>query len=479
VAIKAIQHGLIASSPAPTEGQNMKKELTEKLVAGTTCKGPRLMIRDTKVTDFAVRIGKRTKTFVVACRDREGKMRTVAIGLYPEISVKEARDAAARIRSELRGGGKIPASVTVDDAPKIDPTTLQDLLIEAEAKFSRTLKSWRLISETNRRSSARRSIESVFKPLLDKPVESLTAHDLAEVVANYRPQGRQTGQTGSGHVSGTMSYLATVLNWAAHRKRFRPIGAGRQPKLNAPDIREVFDPKLDDPTITGLRTRVLTIPEFTAIFPLLTYPRPASLERTQVPPEEDYAYVALRFVLLTAARLSEVTTMKWGDVDWLNGVWMKPDTKGFGTAPRKQSLPLSDKALDLLGSLPRAMKALPSELVFPNANGGLQMNWDRAGKVIQAATGTSGWTRHDLRRTAATVMLQAGIPVHIIETILNHASPIKSAGGGGASEHYMVVARMWTNEVDPVKDALDRLAATYDRLIAMMEARMKDRHRHQ
>lgn len=139
MAIKATRHGLIASSPAPTEGQNMKKELTEKLVAGTTCKGPRLMIRDTKVTDFAVRIGKRTKTFVVACRDREGKMRTVAIGLYPDISVKEARDAAARIRSELRGGGKTPVSIAIEEAPKIDPTTLQELLIEAEAKFSRTL----------------------------------------------------------------------------------------------------------------------------------------------------------------------------------------------------------------------------------------------------------------------------------------------------------------------------------------------------
>lgn len=457
----------------------MRKELTEKLVAGTTCKGARITIRDTKLTDFAVRIGKRNKTFVVAGRDQDGKMRTVSVGLYPDISVKEARDAAARIRADLKGAAKVPALLAREELPKIDPTTLQELLIEAEAKFGRTLKSWRLISDTNRRSSARRSIESVFKPLLGKPVESLTAQDLAEVVAGYRPQGRQSGQTGSGHVSGTMSYLATVLNWAAHRKRFRPIGAGRRQKLNAPDIREVFDPKLDDPTITGLRTRVLTIPEFTAIYPLLTYPRPSSLERTQVPTEEDYAYVALRFVLLTAARLSEITTMKWGDVDWLNGVWMKPDTKGFGTAARKQSLPLSDKALDLLGSLPRSIKAAPSELVFPNATGGLQKNWDRAGKVIQAATGTSGWTRHDLRRTAATVMLQAGIPVHIIETILNHASPIKSAGGGGASVHYMVVARMWTNEVDPVKHALDRLAATYDRLIAMMEARMKERSRYQ
>ena len=35
----------------------------------------------------------------------------------------------------------------------------------------------------------------------------------------------------------------------------------------------------------------------------------------------------------------------------------------------------------------------------------------------------SSWTAHDLRRTAATLMREAGVPVHDVEAVLNHAPP--------------------------------------------------------
>jgi integrase len=42
----------------------------------------------------------------------------------------------------------------------------------------------------------------------------------------------------------------------------------------------------------------------------------------------------------------------------------------------------------------------------------------------------SGWTIHDLRRTAATGMADIGIPPHIIEQILNHQSGHKGGVAG-------------------------------------------------
>ncbi len=50
------------------------------------------------------------------------------------------------------------------------------------------------------------------------------------------------------------------------------------------------------------------------------------------------------------------------------------------------------------------------------------MNWDRETRAIQIASGTNGWTRHDLRRTGATMLGEMGELPDIVEAALNHVS---------------------------------------------------------
>jgi hypothetical protein len=47
--------------------------------------------------------------------------------------------------------------------------------------------------------------------------------------------------------------------------------------------------------------------------------------------------------------------------------------------------------------------------------------WDLWTKRFMAASGTSGWHRHDLRRTGATLLGELGTEPHVIESALNHA----------------------------------------------------------
>jgi integrase len=62
-------------------------------------------------------------------------------------------------------------------------------------------------------------------------------------------------------------------------------------------------------------------------------------------------------------------------------------------------------------------------LVFPNAGGGKLDNWDRWSKRIFEQTGTSGWTRHDLRRTCATLAAELGAAPHVVSVLLGHKNP--------------------------------------------------------
>ena len=64
----------------------------------------------------------------------------------------------------------------------------------------------------------------------------------------------------------------------------------------------------------------------------------------------------------------------------------------------------------------------PNGLVFSTGSGAGLSNWDRETKRIQQASGISGWHRHDLRRTGATMLGEMGELPDIVEAALNHTS---------------------------------------------------------
>jgi integrase len=64
----------------------------------------------------------------------------------------------------------------------------------------------------------------------------------------------------------------------------------------------------------------------------------------------------------------------------------------------------------------------PHTFIFTTSAGAPLGNWDRETKLLQEASGTDGWTRHDLRRTGATMLGEMGELPDIIEAALNHVS---------------------------------------------------------
>jgi integrase len=61
------------------------------------------------------------------------------------------------------------------------------------------------------------------------------------------------------------------------------------------------------------------------------------------------------------------------------------------------------------------------DLVFGYGAGGFS-GWSKAKAELDKACGVKDWTLHDLRRTAATRMADAGALPHVIEAVLNHIS---------------------------------------------------------
>ena len=421
-------------------------EVTDKIVAGLVAR-----ISSSGIT-----------TFVLRARDAAGTMKTITLGSYPEMPLKAAREEASRAKLELKSGRNLNAEKKLlRNAALIeqDKTTLRTIILEYEKRFSTSRVSWRPRGPKTERSGARQVIERVYAPLLDVAIIKITDEDLANTVAGYRRLRPSEGRsTANGQASRARAYLSPVLDWTAGRKSFSKIGAARSPKLDVATLATTHDPASDDPTIVGKRIRVLTEAELRAVLPLLLYPAP-KLGNLRLDGDRDFRPVAMRFMLFTAARLEEVCSMRWRDLDRTNRVWRKPTVKSTRGGPRAQALPLSEAATAILRGLPDWKAARPDEFVFPNGTGnGPLGNWARFQKALHRVSGTAGWHRHDLRRTAATIMHSLKVPASTIEQILAHADPLRGEQVGASASHYIQLGRVLRNARDPQEEALSTLA---------------------
>jgi integrase len=119
----------------------------------------------------------------------------------------------------------------------------------------------------------------------------------------------------------------------------------------------------------------------------------------------------VRFLLLSGARLREAAHMKRDEID--GTLWTLPAARNKAKA-------------DLTRPLTKAMRELiagEGEWAFSHDGrrrlGGFSWLKDRLAKN----SGTSGWTLHDLRRTARSLMSRAGVPSDHAERCLGHVIP--------------------------------------------------------
>jgi len=134
---------------------------------------------------------------------------------------------------------------------------------------------------------------------------------------------------------------------------------------------------------------------------------------------ESVLAVMSKLQLMTAQRTGSIARMKWDDLDLTAEVWNIParDMK----SGRQHTVPLSDRALDLLEHWPR----LAGPHVFGvGSDGEKPFNGRSKGmKRLREAGVASDWRLHDLRRTAVTLAQRGGASVDEIRALTQHKVP--------------------------------------------------------
>ncbi|HET7410645.1 MAG TPA: integrase family protein [Paracoccaceae bacterium] len=406
----------------------VRKLITDLLVRSLKPAERRYEIGDERTPGFSVRVGSTGRiTFYYSGRNSESRQVRLALGTYPDLSVKEARAKAVENRRLTKEGRdpraeKRRAREEAALRATTEEVTLGDLIVEAEAHLARKRVTWRPRGKKDSRSNNRQVCERVYAPLLGSAAIAITEQDLASVHLSYkRARQKDDHKTANGQVASGRAYLSTVLNWASGRRKFRKVGAHRNPKLTLADMCNVVDPSEEDLTIVGERDRVLNEVELGKVLPLLRYPAPpAALAR--LAGDKDLRHVALRFQLYTMSRLDEVCSARWGDIDFRTKRWRKV-VKSVGHT-RIVELPLTDNMIELIRGVPTFENHNPEDLIFQNSAGGKLGNWDRITQIIQEVSGTRNWHRHDLRRSASTLARMIGCDPVAIDAGLCHADPL-------------------------------------------------------
>jgi integrase len=140
--------------------------------------------------------------------------------------------------------------------------------------------------------------------------------------------------------------------------------------------------------------------------------------------DDDHGRIVKLLVLL-AARRAEVGGMRWGELDMDKGTWTLPAARSKNA--RAHTLPLMARARSLIEAVPRMVSR---DHLFGERAGGGFTNWGRYKDALDARSGVSGWTLHDIRRTVATGLGHLGVQPHIIEQILNHQSGHRAGVAG-------------------------------------------------
>jgi integrase len=202
-------------------------------------------------------------------------------------------------------------------------------------------------------------------------------------------RGRAIVRGGRGTASRTLGLLGAIFTFAINRG-FREDNPVR-------GVKRFRDKK---------RERFLTENEFTRLGRTIREAEASGTSSVSV-------ISAIRLLILTGARVSEILTLRWEYVDFERRILKLPDSK-----TDEKIIHLNPPALDLLRSL-HLIEGNP--FVFPGGNAGSRLvNLNKPWLRIRKLAELPDVRLHDLRHSFASVGVQQGLGLPIIGELLGH-----------------------------------------------------------
>jgi integrase len=305
----------------------------------------------------------------------------MTLGEYPALPPAKARSIAEDHYADVRRGGN----------PAAEKKQRRQ---EAHHIFGRLVSGYLEAKQSELRDNSyveiKRYLDDYAKPLHGLPATAIDRKaiaDLLDIIARRGPVTANRARTS----------LSALFSWAMQKGLH-----DANPVIGTQTRKEKS------------RDRVLTDGELAIVWNALS--------------DSDYSDI-IRLLILTGQRADEIAGLRWSEIDFDGDMISLPGERTKNG--RHHEIPMSAAVRHILWARPQSDAR---DFVFGRGVGfhGWGRCKERLDKAIEDKLGKPlpHWTTHDLRRTAATRMVDLGEGPHIVEAVLNHVSGHKAGVAG-------------------------------------------------
>jgi integrase len=296
---------------------------------------------------------------------------SISLGRYPETTLAQARAAAKEARVLASRG--------------IDPRHHRKAQAVAQERLvGDCLESYLGASENRSRTiyDKRATLEPAFADMTKRPIGSISKGDMLAILIDYRnrPAARRKLFAYANHFFG----FCLENDWIPEN----PLR-----NVKSPAAVPAKDRVLGDGEIRALMTSHA---------------------------ETNWLAIA-RLILLTGQRGGEISAMRVSEIDFERREWRIP--RETMKQNRAHIVPLCASALAIIETEIAKRHRPGGDYVFGDSGAAPFSGRSKGQTLILVATKTTGWSGHDLRRTAITLMQRLGVHREIRMAVTGHAQP--------------------------------------------------------
>ena len=352
-----------------------------------------------------------------------GKQKTLALGVYPKVSLVEARKKRDEAKEHL----------AKDIDPAITKAIRKQAMLHASENtfkavalewYAKTSKSW---AESTANNIKRYLEKDIFPWLGNCTIKDVTAPDLLAVLRKIESRGAHE------KAQRCREYAGRVFRYA--------VATGRAERDPSGDLRGALTPvkvkhhaSITDPKAIGALLRAIN--DFSGSF---------------------ITKCALQLAPLVFVRPGELRHAEWAEINFEKEEWRIPGHKmKMGEV---HIVPLSHQAIEILQSIHPLTG--DGQYIFPSLRSGKR---PMSENTINGALRRMGYekdemTGHGFRSMASTLLHEHGWPHEAIERQLAHAERNKVVAAYNYAEHVPKRKEMmhwWANYLDELAELVPR-----------------------
>lgn len=366
-------------------------KFTDKKIKSLETRERRYEVYSEAERGFGIRVSEKGVKSWISRYRKNGKLVKMTLGHYPDMSLADARIKHGDLRKLLHKGIDPRERLQMARQAESEAGTVSELIHEFIERHSKIrMKSWKedertLIGVEGHDANKYPSVKDKWG---DRKAKDITKRDVVKLLDEIVDRGSPI------QANNTLARLSRMFKFGVERGLLdaTPCVAISKP---APAVKR--ERKLDEDEIKVFWSKV-----------------------DQIKTDEKIK-LALKILLVTAQRRSEVGEATWKEIDMENRIWTIPGVRTKNG--REHIVPLSNLAIKLLKELKK--KCGESVWLLPSPHGEDDSHFTT--KAITRAVsnnrdifGLERFTPHDLRRSAASLMTKLGTPRLVVGKVLNH-----------------------------------------------------------